>query len=48
MLYIQNFIHSFQTKSALAVQKVGDVGLLEAGLFRQTQAGEFPCVNVFP
>src|SRR6202790_2750836 len=48
MLYVQNSVHAFQAESALAVQEVGDVGLLEAGLFRQTQAREFPCVNVFP
>jgi hypothetical protein len=48
MLHVQNSVHSFQAKSALAVQEVGNVGLLEAGLFRQPQARELPCVNVFP
>jgi hypothetical protein len=48
MLYIQNFVHSFQTEAALMVQKVGYVGLFETGLVRQTQASEIPCVNALP
>src|SRR5271157_4537361 len=48
MLYVQNFVHAFQAEPALAVQEVGDVGLPEAGLVRQTQASEFPCINALP
>src|SRR6266852_4670241 len=48
MLHVQDLVHAFQAESALAVQEVGDVGLLEAGLLRQTQASEFPSVDAFP
>jgi len=42
MLHVENFVHAFQAEAALAVQEVGDVGLFEAGLFRQTQAVSSP------
>ena len=48
MLPVQNFVHAFQAEAAFAVQEVRDVGLFETSLFRQAQAGEFPCVNLFP
>ena len=48
MLHVENFVHALQAESALAIQKVRDVGLLEAGLFRETKAGEFSSVNALP
>src|SRR5882724_3959858 len=48
VLHGQNFVHAFQAESALAIEEVGDVGLLEAGLLRQTQAGEVAFFNALP
>src|SRR5260370_14720104 len=48
MLYVQDFVPAFQAESALAVQEVRDVGLLEASLLRQTQASKFSSVDAFP
>ena len=45
MLHIQNFVHPFETEPSLAVQEVGNVGLLEASLLRETQPGEFSGIN---
>ena len=48
MLNSKDLIHPFQAETALAIEKVGDMCLLEAGLFGQAQAGKFPFVNTLP
>ncbi len=48
MLHVENFVHAFEAEATLTVEEVGDVGLLEAGLLRQTKAGEFSSVNALP
>ena len=44
----KNAIHAFEAEAALAVQEVGDVGLLETSLLRQTEAGKIAILNAFP
>jgi hypothetical protein len=48
MLHGEDFVHAFQAKAALAVEEIGDVGLLESGLLGQVQAGEFSCFDALP
>ena len=47
-LYLQYLVHTFDTQPALAVEKVGDVGLLEAGLLGQAEAGQIALGNTLP
>lgn len=47
-LHLQDPVHAFQTEAALAVEKVGDVGLLESGLLGQVEAGEFAGLDPLP
>lgn len=44
-LHGQNAIHGFQAEEALTIEKVGDMGLLEAGLPCQSQGGKFPAAD---
>ena len=48
VLHVQHFIHAFDAEAALAVEEVGDVGLLEAGLLRQADSGELAFFNAVP
>jgi hypothetical protein len=48
MLDGQDTIHAFEAEAALAVEEVGDVSLLEAGLLRQAEPGEIAFFNPFP
>src|SRR2546426_3045104 len=41
-LHVQHLVHAFNAEAALAVQKVGDVRLFEAGLLGQAEAGQVP------
>ena len=41
----QDTVHGLQAKEAFAIEEVGDVGLLEAGLPRQPERGEFPAID---
>jgi len=38
----ENFVHSLDTETALAVEEVGDMGLLESGLLGKSKASKFP------
>lgn len=48
MLNGEDAVHAFETEAALAIEEVGDVGLLEAGLLGQTEAGEIAFVDTLP
>jgi hypothetical protein len=48
MLHGKNFVHAFEAEAALAVEEVGDVGLLESGLLGEEQAAEFACFDALP
>ncbi len=48
MLDGQDTIHAFKAETALAVQKIGDVSLLEAGLLGQAKSGEIAFLDAFP
>jgi len=48
VLHGQNFVHAFQAESALLVEKIGDMGLLESGLLGQVETGEFACFDALP
>ena len=48
MLYRQHFIHAFQTEPTLAVEEIGDVGLLETGQLGQMKSGQVPLLDPFP
>ena len=48
MLNIENLVHPFEAKSAFAIEEVGDMGLLEASLLGEPQAGDFPGINAVP
>ena len=48
MLDVEHLVHALETQAALTVQEVGDVGLLEAGLFGEVEAGEFAFVDALP
>ena len=41
MLDGENFVHAFEAEAALAIEEVGDVGLLESGLLGEAESGEF-------
>jgi len=47
-LYGEDFVHAFDAQAALLVQEIGDVGLLESGLLRQMEAGEFAGFDALP
>ena len=44
----EDFVHAFEAEAALAVEEVGDVGLLESGLLGEVEAGEFACFDALP
>jgi len=48
MLHGEYFVHAFEAEAALAVEKVGDVGLFESGLLGEEQATEFACLDALP
>jgi len=48
VLDVEDLVHAFEGESALAVEEVGDVGLLESGLLGEAESGEFPCCDAFP
>jgi hypothetical protein len=48
MLGGENFVHGFEAEAALAVEEIGDVGLLESGLLGEMQAAEFACFDALP
>ena len=45
MLDGKDFVHAFEAKAALAVEEIGDVGLLESGLLGEAKTGEFPTLD---
>ena len=48
MLDGKDFIHAFDAEPTLAIEEIGDVGLLEPSLLGQTEPGEFPCFDAAP
>lgn len=48
MLNGQNPVHALKAEAALAIEEVGDVGLLESCLLCQTEAGEVAFLNALP
>ena len=48
MLNVENLVHPFQAKPTLAIEEVGDMGLLEPSLLGEPQAGDFPSINAIP
>ena len=48
VLDLQNFVHAFEAQSALLVEEVGDMGLLEASLLGQSKAGKLACFDTIP
>ena len=48
MLNGENAIHALQTETALAVQEIGDVRLLESSLLGEAEAGEIAVLNALP
>ena len=48
MLDGEHFVHTFKAETALAIEEVGDMGLLELGLLGKAEAGQFACINAFP
>ena len=48
VLHGQDLVHAFQAEAALAIEEVGDMGLLEAGLLGEVKAGEIAFVNALP
>src|SRR5215469_5865730 len=48
VLDVQNFVHTLQAEASFAIEEIGDVGLFEAGLLRQTKAGEVAGFNTIP
>ena len=45
VLDMEDLVHAFDGEAALAVEKVGDVGLFESGLLGETKSGEFARLN---
>src|SRR5258708_7735126 len=48
MLHGENFIHAFETQTALFIQEVRNMGLLEPGLLRQPQSGQAAFADALP
>lgn len=48
MLDLKNLIHAFDAEAALAVEEVGDMGLLESGLLGKAEASKFSCFDTVP
>jgi hypothetical protein len=48
MLHIQDFVHAFQAEATLAIEEVGDVGLLESGLLREAKSRQLAFFNAIP
>jgi hypothetical protein len=48
MLNGEDPVHAFEAEAALAIEEVGDVGLLEPGLLGQTEASEIAFVDTLP
>jgi hypothetical protein len=48
MLDGQYPVHALEAQAALAIQEVGDVGLLESCLLGQAEAGQLPFIDAPP
>jgi len=48
MLDGQHFIHAFEAQAALAIEEVGNMSLLEAGLSGELEAGQIARFNALP
>ena len=48
MLNRKDFVHAFDAETALAIEKIGDVGLFESGLLGESESGEFAAIDPFP
>src|ERR1700746_999739 len=48
MLHGQDPVHALEAKTALAIQEVRDMSLLESSLLCQTEAGQIAFINALP
>ena len=48
MLDGEDFVHAFEAEATLAVEEVGDVGLLESGLLGELEPAKFACFDALP
>ena len=48
MLNSQDPVHALKAQTTLAIQEIGDMGLLESGLLSQTEASEISLVDTLP
>jgi hypothetical protein len=44
----EDTVHALQAQATLAIEKIGDVGLFEAGLLRKTEPGKVTFLNALP
>ena len=48
MLNGEDFVHTLEAETALAIEEVGDVGLFESGLLGESESGKFAAIDPFP
>ena len=48
VLDMEDLVHTFEAKPALAVEEVGNVGLFESGLLGEAESGKFPFFDALP
>ena len=48
VLDLEDFVHALNAEAAFLVEEVGDMGLFESSLLRQSKAGEFACFDPIP
>src|SRR5439155_19084160 len=48
MLHVQHFIHAFQAQAALAIEKIGDMRLLEPRLLGKAESGQVTLIDTIP
>jgi|SRR5579862_2620869 len=47
MLNGKDFVHALEAQTALAIEKIGDVSLFEAGLLGEAESGKFTALDPF-
>ena len=47
MLNRKDFVHALEAEAALAIEKIGDVGLFEAGLLGEPKSGKLAALDPF-
>src|SRR5947208_9207035 len=48
MLDLEDFVHAFETESALVVEGVGDMSLFKSRLMSKSESGQFTCFDAVP